>query len=96
LDRYPKPEEFPTKAPEPSAAAEARMRALHRAALSLYADLSLDGVLQRITQAAKELSAARYAALGIPDQQGGLQTFITLGMGEEEARGIPHRPLARA
>lgn len=71
------------------------MRALHRAALSLYADLSLDGVLQRITQAAKELSGARYAALGIPDQQGGLQTFITLGMGEEEARGIPHRPLGK-
>ena len=49
----------------PGADSELVMRALHRATLSLYTDLSLDGVLQRITQAAKDLSHARYAALGV-------------------------------
>lgn len=74
------------------AAASRRVRALHRATLSLYTDLSLEGVLERITRAAKELVNARYAALGIPDGQGGLQSFITVGLSEEEARRIPHKP----
>lgn len=66
--------------------------ALHRATLSLYSDLSLDGVLQRITSAARELVNARYAALGIPDDQGGLETFIAQGMSDEEIKRIPHKP----
>jgi signal transduction histidine kinase len=71
------------------------MRALHRATLALYTDLSLEGVLQRITQSAKELANARYAALGIPDGSGGLETFVTVGMSEEEVRRIPHHPVGR-
>ena len=66
--------------------------ALHRATLSLYSDLSLDGVLQRITSAARELVNARYAALGIPDARGGLETFIAQGMSDEEIKRIPHKP----
>jgi two-component system sensor histidine kinase DevS len=69
------------------------MRALHRATLSLYTDLSPEGVLTRVVQAAKDLASARYAALGIPDGEGGLETFITLGMEEQTERAIPHRPL---
>lgn len=72
---------------------EGRMRALHRATLSLYADLSSDKVLERIMQAARDLVSARYAALGIPNDEGGLETFITLGLSEDEVRSIPHRPL---
>ncbi|MGD2252502.1 MAG: GAF domain-containing sensor histidine kinase [Anaerolineales bacterium] len=72
--------------------AEARMRALHRATLSLYVDLSLEGVLRRTVAAAKELTEARYAALGIPDDQGGMETFITLGMTDDEMQTIPHLP----
>lgn len=68
------------------------MRALHRATLRLYSDLSLEGVLQRIAHEAKELVAARYAALGIPDGHGGLETFMTLGLSEDEERRILHRP----
>ncbi len=74
------------------AATRLRMRALHRATLSLYSDLSLEGVLQRITQAAKDLVNARYAALGIPDGKGGLEAFFTVGLSEDEARRIPHKP----
>jgi signal transduction histidine kinase len=68
------------------------MRSLHKATLSLYTDLSLDGVLRRITIAARELSNARYAAIGIPGDKGGLDFFITDGMSEDEIQRIPHLP----
>ena len=69
------------------------MRSLHKATLSLYTDLSLDGVLRRITVAARELSNAKYAALGIPNEKGGLDFFITDGMSDKEIQRIPHLPV---
>lgn len=74
---------------------EAMVRALHRATLSLFSDLSLEGVLRRITQAAKDLVHARYAALGVPDGSGGLQAFIALGMSPEEMQRIDHQPVGK-
>lgn len=71
---------------------EHRMRALHRASLSLFADLSLEGILGRIVQAAMELSNAKYAALGVPDEQGDLSRFIARGLSEEEMARIEHPP----
>lgn len=71
------------------------MRALHRATLALYTDLSMEGVLQRITQSAKDLANARYAALGIPDGKGGLETFVTAGLRDGDAKRIPHQPVGR-
>ena len=71
------------------------MRALHRASLSLYTDLSLDGTLRRIVRAARELTHARYAALGIPDGQGGLAMFLTEGLTEDEMALIPHPPIGQ-
>jgi two-component system sensor histidine kinase DevS len=68
------------------------MSQLHRATLSLFADLSLDGVLGRILKAAKDLVGARFAALGIPDESGGLEIFLTSGLSDEEVRNIPHLP----
>jgi two-component system sensor histidine kinase DevS len=73
----------------------ADVKSLHKATLSLYSDLSLDGVLRRIVIAARELSHARYAALGIPDEKGGLEIFITDGLSEEEIERIPHPPIGR-
>lgn len=78
-----------------SSETESEIRALHRATLSLFADLSLDGVLQRITGAAKNLVNARYAALGIPGETGGLDIFITAGLTDEEKQKIPHPPIGR-
>ncbi len=66
--------------------------ALHRATLSLFSDLSLDGVLRRVIHAAQELADARYAALGIPDGEGGLETFLTTGITEEEIAAIERHP----
>ena len=38
--------------------------------------LSVDEVLQRLVHAARELAGARYAALGIPDGEGGFRRFL--------------------
>lgn len=77
----------------PSEDARAQMGALHRAILSLSSDLSLEGVLQRIVSAARDLTGARYAALGLVDEEGDLATFITEGISEKEAARIPHKPV---
>lgn len=74
---------------------KSNVRALHKATLSLFADLSLDGVLQRITDAAKELVNAQYAALGIPGDTGNLDIFITSGLSDEDIRKISHLPVGK-
>jgi two-component system sensor histidine kinase DevS len=75
------------------AARDARLRTLHRATLSLVNDLTLDRVLQRIVSAARDMVEARYAALGIPDDKGGLATFVTSGISPDDAAKIDHEPL---
>ena len=40
-------------------------------------------MLQRLVHAARELGGARYAALGVPDGEGGFARFITSGMSDE-------------
>lgn len=72
--------------------ADARMRALHHATLSLYSDLSLEGVLQRIVAAAKALTGASYAAVGISNAEDGLEAFITAGMEDDDIERIAHPP----
>ncbi|MCJ7513877.1 MAG: GAF domain-containing sensor histidine kinase, partial [Anaerolineales bacterium] len=52
-----------------------------------------DGVLLRITEAARELSGASYAALGIPDGHGSLEKFIPVGMTEEQIQRMDHHPV---
>jgi len=89
------PEDKAKLSAPPGSESETVMRALHRATLSLYTDLSLDGVLRRITMAAKDLSHARYAALGVPDSSGGLQAFVALGMTAEEAQRIGNQPVGK-
>lgn len=71
------------------------VQGLHQATLSLFADLSLDGVLRRITTAARQLVNARYAALGIPGANEGLEIFITEGISKEEINQIAHQPLGK-
>jgi signal transduction histidine kinase len=65
---------------------EERLAALHLASLELVRDLSLDVVLQRIIHLAREQAKARYAALGVVDDNGKLLQFIPVGMTPEEIR----------
>jgi len=58
------------------------LRAVSDAVLAVAAELSLDEVLQRLVDSARELAGARYAALGLPDGDGGFRRFLTSGMSE--------------
>lgn len=72
---------------------EARLVALHHASLELVSDLSLDVVLERIVNLAREQAGARYAALGVQDEQGRLVQFIPVGMTSDEIRQMAHPPI---
>ena len=72
-----------------------RLIALHRASLELIKDVSLEHLLERIAATACEQAGARYAALGVLDEDGGLKKFITVGMTEEEIKRMAHPPLGK-
>src|SRR2546421_2211038 len=60
-----------------------RLKAASDAVLAVASELSVDQVLQRLVDAARELGGARYAALGIPDGEGGFRRFLVEGMSDE-------------
>jgi signal transduction histidine kinase len=72
-----------------------RLIALHKASLELVKDTSLDHLLERIAKLACEQSDARYAALGVLDDDGKLVKFITVGMTDDEIKRIAHPPVGR-
>jgi two-component system, NarL family, sensor histidine kinase DevS len=74
---------------------EERLAALHKASLELVGDLSLDVVLQRIVELAREQAGARYAALGVVDEKGALIRFIPVGMGPEVLERMEHPPVGK-
>ena len=58
-----------------------RLRALVETGIAINSELSLDGVLERIVEAAARVTGARYAALGVIDPTGsGLERFVTYGL----------------
>jgi len=58
-----------------------RLRVLVETGIAINSELSLDGVLERIVEAAARVTDARYAALGVIDPAGtGLERFVTFGM----------------
>src|SRR6516165_9312648 len=59
------------------------LKAVSDAVLAVAANLSVDEVLQELVHAARELAGARYAALGIPDGEGGFRRFLVSGMSDE-------------
>jgi signal transduction histidine kinase len=59
------------------------LKAVSDAVLAVAANLSVDEVLQKLVDAAPELVGARYAALGVPDGEGGFRRFLVSGMSDE-------------
>src|SRR6201987_5595207 len=59
------------------------LKAVSDAVLAVAANLSVDEVLQKLVDAARDLAGSRYAALGIPDGPGGFRRFLVAGMGDE-------------
>jgi signal transduction histidine kinase len=59
------------------------LQAVSDAVLAVAAGLSVEEVLQRLVHGAREVASARYAALGLPDGDGGFRRFLTSGMSDE-------------
>ena len=59
------------------------LTAVSDAVLAVAAGLSVDEVLQRLVDSARILAGARFAALGLPDGEGGFRRFLTSGMDDE-------------
>ena len=74
---------------------EERLVALHRASLDLVKDVSLETLLERIATTALEQVNARYAALGVLDENGKLKKFIQVGMTTEQVHAMPHPPVGK-
>ena len=73
-----------------------RLRVLVDAGIALSSELSLDALLQRIVETAAELTGARYAALGVIDQdRHGLERFLTTGIDAETQAAIGELPRGR-
>ena len=72
-----------------------RLIALHKASLELVKDVSLDRLLERIAATACEQADARYAALGVLDEEGKLVKFISIGMEDDEIKQIAHPPVGK-
>ncbi len=68
------------------------LEAMNEAVLAIAAERSVERVLERIVEVARGLGRARYAALGIPDGEGGFAQFITAGMTEEEVAAMGPLP----
>ena len=81
---------------ESTTPSEPRLRALLEAGIALSSELSLDSLLQRLTELSAELTGARYAALGVLDPSGlHLERFITHGLDERERTAIGDPPHGR-
>lgn len=62
-----------------------RLKALHDAELLVASETELDGLLQTVTDVARSMTRARYAALGVLDDDlDGLSRFITSGLSDDE------------
>lgn len=71
------------------------LRKLLAANRSIFAELSLPGVLRQVVESARELIGARYGALGVIGPDGSLESFVHSGMTPEQAERIGDLPRGR-
>jgi signal transduction histidine kinase len=60
--------------------------------LSITANLQVEEVLQQLVDAARELVGARFAAIGVPDGEGGFAAFVTAGMSRAQLEALGALP----
>jgi signal transduction histidine kinase/CheY-like chemotaxis protein len=77
------------------ALSEQRLARLHELTVAISAELSLEQILTRTVEAAQELAGARYAALGVPDEDGSMVQFITVGLSDKERLAMGDPPSGR-
>ena len=73
----------------------AQLQAVNAAGLALTSELDRDAVLQRVADQARLVANARYAALGVFDEDGVVETFTTSGISPEERARIGALPRGR-
>ncbi|MBU1227767.1 MAG: GAF domain-containing sensor histidine kinase [Actinobacteria bacterium] len=69
-----------------------RIAGLVEGAASVAGQVELAGILRSTVEFAKEITGARFAALGVVGEHGGLVDFITVGMDDEMVRSIGTPP----
>lgn len=69
-----------------------RLELITSAAIAITSELSLDRVLRRIVDLAREIVGARYAALGVVNDLGRISPFLTAGITPEEEAKIGEPP----
>src|SRR3984885_755867 len=75
---------------------QARLRRLMEVGPWLISELDLETVLDRLLETAREVTGARYAALGVLDaQRRELERFLTRGLTDQEEQAIGARPRGR-
>jgi signal transduction histidine kinase len=73
-----------------------RLRVLLEVSRALAAELDLEALLRRLLDAARDLTGARYAAVGVLDERREeLERFITVGVDEDTRRSIGDLPRGR-
>ena len=80
----------------PSALDELRLRRLIDAGRGLIAELDVEAVLRQLLDVAREMTGARYAAVGVLDERRQeLDRFITAGIDPDTHRAIGDLPRGR-
>lgn len=72
-----------------------QLQALNEAGLSLAAELDSASVLQKIVDLARDVAVARYAALGIFNENGEVKQFLTSGITPQQRERIGPLPRGR-
>jgi len=72
-----------------------QLQAVNTAGLALTSELDRDAVLQRVADQARLVANAKYAALGVFDEEGVVETFTTSGISPEERARIGPLPRGR-
>lgn len=71
------------------------LMALHTAAVDMMGNLSLDAVLQRVVDYARQLVNARYGALSVIADDNRIRAFVTAGVDADQRRAIGDPPSGR-
>jgi signal transduction histidine kinase len=68
------------------------LRAMSDAVLAVASERSVDLVLKQLAEEARELVQAHYAAIGVPDNEGGFEKFVHSGFTDKQLKAIGDLP----
>jgi signal transduction histidine kinase len=67
-------------------------RAINDAVLAVAGELDVDTILERLADSARALTGCRYAAIGVPDGEGGFAKFVASGMTDKQWDALGELP----